>query len=197
MNSLPSRLWRNARFFSPARSRRIRFRSLRTRIGTAPGMAGNGCPRVPFRVSENVQIRKGHRLDKLPRFFEQFIRFARKPHHHIRADRRVRHQPSRLHHPIRVMARPVFPVHPAQNRIRSRLQRRMHMFRDPRSFRHQSEQVVREIHRLDRAQAQALDFCFGEQSAQKIGQAHPTARLPPPSPEIDPRQHRTSRYFTH
>ena len=87
------------------------------------------------------------------------------------------------------MPRPVFPVHPAQDRVRSRLQRRMNVFRDARSFRHQSEQIVGEIHRLDRTQTKALDLGFVEQSAQKIGEPHRAARLPAPSPQIDAGQH--------
>ena len=71
------------------------------------------------------------------------------------------------------MPRPVFAMHPPQDRIRSRLQRRVNMLRDPRRLRHQIQQVVGKIHRLDRAEPQPLDFGLVEQSPDQIGQPQP------------------------
>ena len=86
------------------------------------------------------------------------------------------------------MPGPVFAVHLAQNRIGSRLQRRMDMLRDARRFRHQAEQIVGEIHRFDGTQAKTFDVRLGEQSAQQIGEPHRASRFPAPPSEIDSRQ---------
>ena len=99
---------------------------------------------------------------------------------------------ARLHHAIRIVPRPVLAMHPAQNRIGARLQRRVHVLRDARRFRHQAEQIVGEIHRLDGTQANALDLRFGEQTPQQIGQPHRAAGFPAPAAQIDAGEHHFS-----
>ncbi len=151
--------------------------------------AGHGCGgrSRAFRVREDVQIRERHRLDELARLFEQLIRLAGKSDHDIGADCRVRHQLPGLRQAIRIMARPVLAMHLAQDRVRARLQRRVYVLRNARRLRHEAEQVVGKIHRLDGTQANALDAGFVEQAAQQIGKPHRAAGFPSPSPQIDAR----------
>ena len=63
------------------------------------------------------------------------------------------------------------------------------MLGDARRAGHQIEQVVREIHGLDRAQAQPLDGRFVQQPPHQIGQPNPSAEIAPPAAQVDPAQH--------
>lgn len=76
-------------------------------------------------------------------------------------------------------------MHPAQNNVRSRLQRRVNVLRNARRGGHQTQQIVREIHWLDRTQPNPLDRSFIQQAAQQIRKTHPAARFPSPAPQID------------
>ena len=70
--------------------------------------------------------------------------------------------------------------------VRSRLQRRVHVSGDARRLRHQLQQVVGEIHRLDRAEPQALDIGLAQDRPDQIGEAHgPGSALASPASEID------------
>jgi hypothetical protein len=60
---------------------------------------------------------------------------------------------------------------------------------DARRGRHKSQQVVREIHRLNRAEPQALDVCFTEDRPNQIRQTHRArAMLSAPPAEVDAAQ---------
>ena len=80
-------------------------------------------------------------------------------------------------------------MHAAQHAVGARLQRRMHVLGDPRRRRHQPQQVVGKIHRLDGAEPQPLDFGFGEQQPDQVGQPHAAARLPAPAAQVDAAEH--------
>ena len=80
-------------------------------------------------------------------------------------------------------------MHAAQRPVAPALQRRVDMGGDPRRFRHQVQQIVGEVHRLDGTEAQPLHIRLREQAAQQIGQPHCAARFPAPAPQIDAAQH--------
>ena len=80
--------------------------------------------------------------------FEFRFRLTRESHHYVRADRSLRHPLPSFPNPILIVARPVFPMHPAKDGVRSGLQRGMDVLGNPRRIRHQLQQVVREIHRF-------------------------------------------------
>jgi len=63
------------------------------------------------------------------------------------------------------MARAILAVHAAQDAVGAALQRRVDMLRDTLRFGDQPEEIVREVHRLDRAEAETLDFGLGERAA--------------------------------
>ena len=56
-------------------------------------------------------------------------------------------------------------------------------------FRHQTQQIVGEIHRLDRTEPQPLHIGLRQQPPEQIRQPHPAARFPAPPAQIDAAQH--------
>ncbi len=136
-----------------------------------------------------MQVRKRQAFDELAALLEIRGGLARESHHDVRADRRVTHQQPRFLDPVGIMPRAILAVHPAQDPIAAALQRRMHVAGDPRRLRHQPEQVVREIHRLDGAQPETLDFRLREQNANQAGESQPASGLPAPSPQVDAAEH--------
>ena len=96
---------------------------------------------------------------------------------------------ARLQHPIRIVPRTVLAMHPPQHRVAAALQRRMNVLRNPRRLRHQTQQIVREVHRLDRTQPQPRHIRLRQQPPQQIRQPHAAPRFPAPPPQIDAAQH--------
>ena len=83
-------------------------------------------------------------------------------------------------------------MHPPQRPVAPALQRRMNVCGDAARLRHQTQQVVGEVHRLYRAEPQPLHIRLRQQPPQQIGQSHPAALFPAPPAQIDAAQHHLS-----
>ncbi len=138
-----------------------------------------------FRVCEDVEVGERHRFNKLERFFEERVGFAGEADHHVGADGRVGHETASGFHSVGIMPRSILAVHAAEDCVGAGLQWGVDVFRDAGIFGHQVKQVVCEIHRLDRAEPDPLDFGFVEEAEEEIGEAHRAACFPAPSSEID------------
>ena len=133
-----------------------------------------------------MQIGERQALDERAGFFELLFGFARETGHHIGADGAIRHQRASLQNAIGVVARAILAMHPAQHRIGTRLQRRVHMLGDARRAGDQFQQRIRPIHRLDRAEAQTFHRRFVEQAAHQIHQAAAAFEIAAPAAQVDP-----------
>src|SRR5258708_7272586 len=96
----------------------------------------------PLGVSEDVQIGEWQALDEGAGVFEFGVSFAGETRHDIGSDRAIGHQRASLGDAIGIVAGAVLAMHAAQDRIRSRLQRSVYMFRDSIRGRHQSKKIV-------------------------------------------------------
>ncbi len=148
----------------------------------------------PRRKRKDMQISKRQPLDELVRLPKKSIALPRKADHHIRANRRIRQRRANLLHLRRIVPGTIPPMHPPQHRIRTRLQRKMHMTRQPRMLStpvlpKQPYQLRRPIHRLNRTDPQPRQRRPLQNRRDQLLKPRHRRKIPPPAPQVDARKH--------
>jgi hypothetical protein len=96
-----------------------------------------------------VQIREWQFFYRPPRFFKFTISLTWKAGHHIRANGSIRHGRANFLQFIVIVPRTILPVHASQNGVAGRLHGHMRVLGNARRLRHERDQFITPIHRLN------------------------------------------------
>ena len=148
----------------------------------------------PRRKRKDMQVSKRQPLNELVSLPKKSLALAGKANHHIGANRRIRQRRANLLHLRRIVPGTIPPMHQPQHRIRTRLQRKMRMARQPRmlptpKLPKQPNQLRRPIHRLNRTDPQPRQRRPLQNRRDQILKPRHGRKITTPSPQIDARKH--------
>src|SRR5258708_37506356 len=107
--------------------------------------------------------------------------FAGESDHCVGADCGVGHGFAYLSNFLRIVPWPILAMHGAKNMVTAGLQRQMRVLGDSGGSRHQRDQLISPVHRLDRAATDFLNVCMAEQSAHKLLKPHLGSEITSPA----------------
>ena len=148
---------------------------------------------TPRRVGEDVHPRKAHLTHKGEPRREVLLRLSRKADDDVRRDRHAWHSAAHIREELRERRRIVVAVHRAQDVVAPRLQGQMQMRSKARLRPHEREEILRQLHRLQRAQPQPPQSLCAQCGAARIGKRRTLRKVDAVSAEVNPRQHHLAK----
>ena len=132
-----------------------------------------------------MEVGEGEFVDETVGFGKLGVGFAGEANHDVGADGGGGHEGAGFGDAVGVVAGPVFAVHAAEDGVGAGLERGVDVEGDAGGVGHEMEEIVGEVHGLDRGEAEAFDGGFGEEAAEEAGEAEGLARFPAPAAEVD------------